>query len=136
MTRVISLLSLFAFLLILPSCAATGGSTASRSGYNSPLDKGQDFLDRLSRLTYIDVSGVGPDANVRLTRADGAPMPGTPYFVLDGELIQTSFRNIYNMVVNGNDLVSVRRLNGNTEMLRYGVPSGYAAIEVVLAKGK
>lgn len=132
------LFSLFTACATTSSSSTTSDKSAIRSDANqaSPLEKGQDFLNQVARVQYVKVSGIGPEARVRTILTNGSLANLTPQFIVDGELMQTSFRNVYNAVISGNDLVSVRRLSARSEIVRYGLPSGAFAIEVVLAKGK
>lgn len=122
------LLSISLLMIFFTSACTSTANTSNKNGDNvteQSTENGTDFENidlttRLKRMSGVTVRGNGENAFIAVRGREGGSLSNdkTPLFVIDGQAINSSYSQVYNMV-DSFEIKSIRVLS-SAEATRYG----------------
>ncbi|SMO93316.1 TonB-dependent receptor plug domain-containing protein [Gracilimonas mengyeensis] len=138
LSRVGILGSAILFMIAIAACSSTNktntGTRTTDKSFNPSavenVDRSIDLTTHLRRIAGVRVNGDGPYATVRIRNAGVSSFNAdtTPLFVVDGQIMNISYSQLYNMV-NAHPIAKIEVLKG-AEAGIYGARGANGAIVI------
>ena len=109
------------------STTQTGSSSIENPDINITLE------DQLRKLPGVQVSGSGPNADIKIRGTSTILGSSEPLFVVNGQVIEGGFRSVYSLTTVDN-IKSIRVLKNASQTAIYGVRGANGVIEITMKR--